>query len=121
MAGDSPAVSAEGGDQPHDAEGTGPESVGQLPRRGARTEVVEFPGDGEVASKDDRAATRKELIQTAFEKVVELLQTDGNVSQATINSLVQLLKLERELIEQEPPHEIRVVWQETDGEFSSDG
>ena len=69
---------------------------------------------------DDRAEIRKKLIAKTFQKIKTLLDAKEQVTQATINSVVQLLKLERELIEDEPPHEIRVVWQDTE-KVSSDG
>ena len=117
---DSPVVTDQGEDESPDVEGSGKESGEGRPRRNKKTEAVEPCGDGEAASSGDRAVIRKRLIEKAFEKIGDLLEADGKVSQATINSVVQLLKLERELIEDEPPHEIRVVWQDTE-KVSSDG
>ena len=66
-------------------------------------------------------ASCRELIDQAFDKIRDKLDEDEIISQATIGSLVQLLKLEREMMEEEPPHEIRVVWQDTSGDVSNDG
>ena len=116
----SKAASGQGNEQSHDDEGSGPESSRKGPRSDARSEVVEPSGDGETTPSSEKAVSRKELIDQVFQRITGLLQKDGEVSQAMINSLVQLLKLERELIEDEPPHEIRVVWQDTE-KVSSDG
>lgn len=117
---DGPVVAGQNEDESLDAEGTGGKSGEGRPRRVKKTDVVGPSGDGESAPSGDRAATRRQLIDTTFEKITGLLEGEGNVSQATINSVVQLLKLERELTEDEPPHEIRVVWQDTE-KVSSDG
>ena len=73
------------------------------------------------AGTETERKSRRELVDRVFARIEEKLDSDEVLSQATIGSLVQLLKLEREIIEEEPPHEIRVVWQDKNGESSSEG
>ncbi len=118
----------EAGDETGKAKGNRPESNGteveghDASRGPSVVTEVEHLADGDrPPCGSDRMASRKELIDQAINKIGDKLDKDGIISQPMIGSLVQLLKLEREMIEEEPPHEIRVVWQDTSGDASNDG
>jgi hypothetical protein len=71
---------------------------------------------GETSEKERIADSRRELLEKALDAVARDLDKPERPANAVAN-LVQLLKLERLLTEdEEQPHEIRVVWQETDDE-----
>jgi hypothetical protein len=66
--------------------------------------------------KEHVPISRKELLEKALDIVAKDLEKKDRPTNA-VASLVQLLKLERLFTEdEEQPHEIRVVWQETDDE-----
>ena len=66
--------------------------------------------------KERSPLSRKELLERALDIVAQDLEKEERPANA-VASLVQLLKLERLFTEdEEQPHEIRVVWQETDDE-----
>lgn len=58
--------------------------------------------------------SRKEVFYEALDRVRKALDTEEKPSTSTIGNLVQLLKLHKDIAaEEELPHEIRVLWQET--------
>jgi hypothetical protein len=60
------------------------------------------------------AISRKELLAKAFEKVRLRLESDEAVTPALIGAMEKLFKMDREIVqENEMPHEIRVLWDET--------
>jgi hypothetical protein len=89
----------------------------------AATEGTETTASGaEAAEKHADTETgkvkkisRQELIERAFQKVKERLDSNDAVTPATIGALEKLLKLDRDILEEnEMPQEIRVLWEETD-------
>jgi hypothetical protein len=82
------------------------------------------PGDLVVEKQDDQkqraglkkvvAISRKELLAKAFEKVRLRLESSEAVTPALIGAMEKLFKMDREIVqENEMPHEIRVLWDET--------
>ena len=60
------------------------------------------------------AISRKELLAKAFEKVRVRLESSEAVTPALIGAMEKLFKMDREIVqENEMPHEIRVLWDET--------
>lgn len=60
------------------------------------------------------AISRKELLAKAFEKVRARLESSEGVTPALIGAMEKLFKMDREIVqENEMPHEIRVLWDET--------
>jgi hypothetical protein len=60
------------------------------------------------------AVSRKQLLAKAFEKVRLRLESDEAVTPALIGAMEKLFKMDREIVqENEMPHEIRVLWDET--------
>ena len=73
-----------------------------------------MPTDGEEGEK--KKISRKDLLEKAIERVKEKLDKDTDLSSGVIGNLVQLLKLDRDLVdEQEVVKEIRVLWEEING------
>jgi len=85
-------------------------------------------GGGETKKKKSAARrnrakgiSRKELVERALEKLKAKLDSTEEVTPATIGALEKLLKLDREILEEkEMPQEIRVLWEEINGESSED-
>lgn len=74
---------------------------------------------GKKQSGPAKPISRKELLEGALERVRKELDSDGALKTGVIGNLVQLLKLERELVDEDNvPHEIRVLWEEINGESS---
>lgn len=60
------------------------------------------------------AISRKDLLAKAFEKVRVRLESSEAVTPALIGAMEKLFKMDREIVqENEMPHEIRVLWDET--------
>ena len=60
------------------------------------------------------AISRKELLAKAFEKVRLRLESAEAVTPALIGAMEKLFKMDLEIVqENEMPHEIRVLWDET--------
>jgi hypothetical protein len=79
--------------------------------------LVEKQDDGEQqggAREKVAAISRKELLAKAFEKVRARLESAEQVTPALIGAMEKLFKMDREIVhENEMPHEIRVLWDET--------
>lgn len=79
--------------------------------------LAEKQDDGEQqggVKKKVVAISRKELLAKAFEKVRLRLESDEAVTPALIGAMEKLFKMDREIVqENEMPHEIRVLWDET--------
>lgn len=80
-------------------------------------------GADEVIARKGRSAQRgrdaspQELMQEALRKVRQTIRESKEISKDTMNNLVQLLKLHREMgIEDQAPREIRVLWEKIDPE-----
>jgi hypothetical protein len=98
--------------------------AGKGRRRGQRRPATAKPRvtkSSDTEAQDDAPISRRELLERALGIIEEELDLDGNERPAnTISSLVQLLKLDRSLkVDDEKPHEIRIVWQETNEEMES--
>ena len=73
------------------------------------------PTDGEEGEK--KKISRKDLLEKAIERVKEKLDKDKDLSPGIIGNLVQLLKLDRDLVDdEEVVKEIRVLWEEMNGD-----
>ncbi len=88
----------------------------------AATEETAAPASGaEAAEKhadkesgEVKKISRQDLIERAFQKVKERLDSTDAVTPATIGALEKLLKLDRDILEEaEMPQEIRVLWDES--------
>ena len=79
--------------------------------------LAEKQDDGERQGGVEKkvvAISRKELLAKAFEKVRARLESDEVVTPALIGAMEKLFKMDREIVqENEMPHEIRVLWDET--------
>jgi len=83
--------------------------------RGGKTEAGR-----KSKGKGPGKASRRKLLESALERVRRKLESEEEPTHSTIGNLVQLLKLDRDWTDDdETPHEIRVLWQETNGESSS--
>ena len=73
------------------------------------------PTDGEEGGK--KKISRKDLLEKAIERVKEKLDKDKDLSPGIIGNVVQLLKLDRDLVDdEEVVKEIRVLWEEMNGD-----
>jgi hypothetical protein len=71
-------------------------------------------GEQQAGVKKVVAISRKELLAKAFEKVRLRLESSEAVTPALIGAMEKLFKMDREIVqENEMPHEIRVLWDET--------
>jgi hypothetical protein len=88
-------------------------SAGSKPRRKQK--------GAEGDEKEHPPISRRELLEKALSIIEGDLGLAGDERPTnTISSLVQLLKLDRSLkVDDEKPHEIRIVWQETDEEIEN--
>jgi hypothetical protein len=79
-------------------------------------------GGMDHGGEDDAPISRKDLLEKALRIIARDLDAEGGERPTnTIGSLVQLLKLDRSIKEdEEQPHEIRVVWQQMDDETEID-
>lgn len=79
--------------------------------------LAEKQDDGEQQGGVEKklvAISRKELLAKAFEKVRVRLESSEAVTPALIGAMEKLFKMDREIVqENEMPHEIRVLWDET--------
>lgn len=79
--------------------------------------MAERQDDGEQQAGVEKkvvAISRKELLAKAFEKVRVRLESAEGVTPALIGAMEKLFKMDREIVqENEMPHEIRVLWDET--------
>jgi hypothetical protein len=76
-------------------------------------------GDGE--SGKVRKISRQALIERAFEKLKERLDSKDAMTPAMIGVLEKLLKLDRDVLDEtEMPQEIRVLWEERDDDPEQD-
>jgi hypothetical protein len=68
-----------------------------------------------------RKISRQALIERAFEKLKERLDSKDAMTPAMIGVLEKLLKLDRDVLDEtEMPQEIRVLWEETDDDPEQD-
>jgi hypothetical protein len=71
-------------------------------------------GEQQAGVKKVVAISRKELLAKTFEKVRLRLESSEAVTPALIGAMEKLFKMDREIVhENEMPHEIRVLWDET--------
>jgi hypothetical protein len=83
----------------------------------AQASTEKADGDPTEAKK----ISRQDLIERAFQKVKDRLDSKDDVTPATIGALEKLLKLDRDILEEsEMPQEIRVLWEETDDDPEQD-
>lgn len=79
--------------------------------------LAEKQDDGERQGGVEKkvvAISRKELLAKAFEKVRVRLESSEAVTPALIGAMEKLFKMDREIVqENDMPHEIRVLWDET--------
>ncbi len=69
------------------------------------------PTDGDW--RGGKKISRKDLLEKAIERVKEKLDRDRDLSPGVIGNVVQLLKLNRDLVDdEEVVKEIRVLWEE---------
>ena len=82
------------------------------------TEALQ-PTDGD--ERGGKKISRKDPLEKAIERVKEKLDKDTDLSSGVIGNLVQLLKLDRDLVdEQEVVKEIRVLWEEINGDTTDE-
>lgn len=81
------------------------------------------PGKASTAKSRHRgkAPSERQLVERALRQVKKQLDTEDDLQPSTIGVLEKLLKMHRDLVEEEEmPQEIRVLWQEINGESSSE-
>ena len=77
------------------------------------------PTDGEEGEK--KKISRKDLLEKAIQRVKEKLDHEKDLSPGIIGNVVQLLKLDRDLFdEEEVVKEIRVLWEEINGDTTDE-
>ena len=78
-----------------------------------------MPTDGGERGKEK--ISRKDLLEKAIARVKEKLDNEKDLSPGIIGNVVQLLKLDRDLVdEQEVVKEIRVLWEEINGDSTDE-
>ena len=77
------------------------------------------PTDGGECGKEK--ISRKDLLEKAIARVKEKLDNEKDLSSGTIGNVVQLLKLDRDLVNDEDVvKEIRVLWEEINGDTTDE-
>jgi len=102
----------------------------KAPKRASKKAVKKATANnGSLSGKTGRSeakqtqddVSRREVFYEALDRVRKALDTEEKPSTSTIGNLVQLLKLHKDIAaEEELPHEIRVLWQETHDDPSND-
>ena len=95
---------------------------------GGETDGEGGPEDTEEASTptDDggcekKKISRKDLLEKAIQRVKDKLDKDKDLSPGIIGNVVQLLKLDRDLVDdEEVVKEIRVLWEEINGDTTDE-
>ena len=79
------------------------------------TEEVSTPTDD--GGRGKKKISRKDLLEKAIARVKEKLDNEKDLSPGIIGNLVQLLKLDRDLVDnEEVVKEIRILWEEMNGD-----
>ena len=77
------------------------------------------PTDGGECGKEK--ISRKDLLEKAIARVKEKLDNEKDLSPGIIGNVVQLLKLDRDLVDdEEVVKEIRVLWEEINGDTTDE-
>ena len=83
------------------------------------TSEVLPPTDGGEGEK--KKISRKDLLEKAIARVKEKLDNEKDLSPGIIGNVVQLLKLDRDLVDdEEVVKEIRVLWEEINGDTTDE-